>query len=67
VPILIIAGFALAAITEMLAERFGHVMAYWLVVGALAIFGVIASIVVSAKEHKEESAEHQQRPLPRRW
>ena len=34
VPFVIAAGFALAAITVMLVERFGHVMAYWLVAGA---------------------------------
>ena len=31
VPFVIAAGFALAAVTVMLVERFGHVMAYWLV------------------------------------
>jgi hypothetical protein len=43
----------------MLIERFGHVMAYWLVAGGLALIGVIASIVVSVKEHEEEVAEQQ--------
>ena len=43
----------------MLVERFGHVMAYWLVAGGLALIGVIASIVVSVKEHEEEVAEQQ--------
>ena len=43
----------------MLVERFGHVMAYWLVAGGLAVIGVIASIVVSVKEHEEEVAEQQ--------
>jgi hypothetical protein len=59
VPFVIAAGFALAAITVMLVERFGHVMAYWLVAGGLTLIGVIASIVVSVKEHEEEVAEHQ--------
>jgi hypothetical protein len=59
VPFVIAAGFALAAITVMLAERFGHVIAYWLVAGGLALIGVIASIVVSVKEREEESAEQQ--------
>ena len=58
-PFVIAAGFALAAITVMLVERFGHVMAYWLVAGGLALIGVIASIVVSVKEHEEEAAEQQ--------
>src|SRR6185295_15148727 len=43
----------------MLVERFGHVMAYWLVAGGLALIGVIASIVVSVREHEEEVAEQQ--------
>jgi len=59
VPFVIAAGFALAALTVMLVERFGHVMAYWLVAGGLVLIGVIASIVVSVKEHEEEVAEQQ--------
>jgi hypothetical protein len=59
VPFVIAGGFALAALTVMLVERFGHVMAYWLVAGGLALIGVIASIVVSVKEHEEEAAEEQ--------
>jgi hypothetical protein len=59
VPFIIAAGFALAAITVMLVDRFGHVMAYWLVAGGLALIGVIASIVVSVKEHEQEVAEQQ--------
>jgi hypothetical protein len=59
VPFVIAAGFALAAITVMLVERFGHVMAYWLVAGGLALVGVIATIVVSVKEHEEEVVEQQ--------
>ena len=54
VPFVIAAGFAVAAITVMLVERFGHVMAYWLVAGGLALIGVIASIIVSVREHEEE-------------
>jgi Na+/melibiose symporter-like transporter len=59
VPFVIAAGFALAAITVMLVERFGHIMAYWLVAGGLALVGVIASIVVSVKEHEEKVVEQQ--------
>ena len=57
VPFVIAAGFALAAVTVMLVERFGHVMAYWLAAGGLAAIGVIAAIAVSVKEHEEEKAE----------
>jgi len=59
VPFLIAAGFSLAAITVMLVERFGHVTAYWLVAGGLALIGAIAAIVVSVREHEEEVAEQQ--------
>jgi hypothetical protein len=40
----------------MLVERFGHVGAYWMVAGGLAAIGIVAAIVVSAKEHEEEIA-----------
>ena len=40
IPFVIAAGFALAACTMMLVERFGHITAYWLVAGALAVVGV---------------------------
>src|SRR6476469_1411959 len=56
VPIRRICGGCCASV---LVERFGHVMAYWLVSGGLALIGVIASIVVSAKEHEEEAVEQQ--------
>ena len=59
VPFVVAAGFALAAITVMLVERFGHVMAYWLLAGGLALIGVIASTIVSVKEHQEEVAEQE--------
>ena len=36
IPFVIAAGFALAACTMMLVERFGQVAAYWMVAGGLA-------------------------------
>jgi len=57
VPFVIALGFALAALTVMLVDRFGHVTAYWAVAGGLALVGVIAAIIVSVKEHEEEIAE----------
>ena len=59
VPFVIALGFALAAITVMMVEQYGHVMAYWLVAGGLAAIGVVAAIVVSVKEHEEEVADQQ--------
>jgi hypothetical protein len=57
VPFVIALGFAIAAIAVMLVERFGHVTAYWIMAGGLAILGVLAAIVVSLKEHEEQVAE----------
>jgi hypothetical protein len=54
IPFVIALGFALAAITLMLVERFGHVAAYWSMAGGLAAIGLIAAVAVSAKEHEEE-------------
>ena len=59
VPFLIASGFALAAITLSLIERFGQVTAYWLIAGGMALIGIVFAIVVSVKEHEEEAAEHQ--------
>ena len=56
IPFVIALGFALAALTVMLVQRFGHVTAYWLMAGGLAAIGVIAAIGVSVKEHEEEVA-----------
>ena len=43
IPFVIAAGFALAACTMMLVERFGQITAYWLVAGGLAVVGVVAA------------------------
>lgn len=59
VPFLISLGFALAAITLTLIERFGSVTAYWVMAGGLAVVGVLAAALVSAKEQQEEIAEKQ--------
>ena len=45
VPFVIASGFALAAVTVMLVERFGHILATGWFAGGLALIGVIASIV----------------------
>jgi hypothetical protein len=57
IPFVIALGFALAAVAVMLVDRFGHVMAYWIMAGGLAAIGAIAAIAVSVKEHEEEAAE----------
>ena len=57
IPFVIALGFAIAAGSVMLVERFGYVMAYWLMAGGLAAIGIVAALVVSVKEHEEEVAE----------
>jgi hypothetical protein len=57
VPFVIALGFALAAFTVMLAQRFGHLTAYWLVAGGFAAIGAVAAFAVSVKELEEEVAE----------
>jgi len=57
IPFVIAVGFALAAITVTLVERFGQVTAYWLVAGGLAAVGIIAALAVSVKEEEEAKAE----------
>jgi hypothetical protein len=59
IPFLIAAGFAVAAITVMLVNSYGHVTAYWIMAGGLAVIGVVASLAVSVKEHGEEVADQQ--------
>lgn len=59
VPFVIAAGFALAAITVMLVDRFGQVTAYWSVAAGLGAIGLIAAMVVSVKEHEEKVAEQE--------
>jgi hypothetical protein len=50
-------GFAAAAITVMLADRFGPIAAFWLIAGGFTVVGVAATRVVTVKERKEEVAE----------
>jgi len=57
IPFIIALGFAIAAIAVMLVDRFGHVTAYWIMAGGLAILGVLAAILVFVKEHEEQVAE----------
>lgn len=59
VPFLISLGFALAAITLSLIERFGSVAAYWIMAGGMVVVGVLAAVLVSAKEQDEELADKQ--------
>ena len=57
VPFAIALGFAIAAVSVMLVQQFGHVAGYWLMAGGLASIGIIAAITVAVKEHEEEVEE----------
>jgi hypothetical protein len=57
VPFLIADGFAIAAITLMLVDQYGHITAYWIMAGGLALIGAIAALVVSVKEQEDDAAE----------
>jgi hypothetical protein len=59
VPFLVAAGFATAALTLLLSERFGALVAYGLMAGGFAAIGLIASLVVTVKEQEEEVADTQ--------
>ena len=57
IPFLIAAGFATAAITVMLVDRYGAPTAYWAVAGAFTAIGLVAALVVTVKEQEEVVAE----------
>jgi hypothetical protein len=59
VPFVIAAGFAIAAITHMLIQRFGAVLGCWLLAAGFTLIGVVATLLVKVKEHEEEIAEQQ--------
>jgi hypothetical protein len=59
VPFVIAIGFAIAAITYMLVERFGTIAACWLVAGGFTSIGLVATLLVKVKEHEEEIADEQ--------
>ena len=46
VPFIIALGFALAAITVLLVNRFGHAAAYAMMAGGLVAIGIVAAIGV---------------------
>jgi hypothetical protein len=57
VPFLVALGFATAAITLMLVERYGAVAAYWMIAAAFTVIGLVAATVVSMREQDEAIAE----------
>jgi hypothetical protein len=59
VPFIVALGFATAAVTLMLVERFGHQNAYFMVAGGFTVIGLLAALIVRTKEHDEVVAEEQ--------
>lgn len=59
VPFVAALGFATAAITIMLVDRYGHIAAYWMVAGGFTVIGLVATLVVNVREQEEEIAETQ--------
>lgn len=57
VPFLAAAGFATAALTLQLVERFGAITAYWMVAGGFTALGLVAAFIVGMKEQEEEVAD----------
>jgi len=59
VPFVIALGFATAAITIMLVDRFGAITAYWIVAFGFTVVGLLATLIVTVKEQDEETIEKQ--------
>jgi Na+/melibiose symporter-like transporter len=59
VPFVVAFGFATAAGTLMLVERFGHRDAYFMVAATFVVLGFLAALIVRAKEHEEIVADVQ--------
>jgi hypothetical protein len=59
VPFIVAIGFAVAAITLMLVDRFGAINGYLIVAGGFTLVGLVAAFVVSVKEQEEEVADSQ--------
>jgi hypothetical protein len=57
VPFLAALGFATAATTLTLIERFGTIAAYWIVAGGFTIVGIGAAVAVAVKEQEAKVAE----------
>src|SRR5215813_8323891 len=57
VPFIIAVGFAIAAITHLVVNRFGAVAGCWLLAAAFTLIGLAATLFVKHKEQEEANAE----------
>jgi len=54
VPFIIGFGFATAALSLLLVDRFGPRNAYLMIAGIFALFGLAGALIVSGREHGEK-------------
>lgn len=59
VPFVIALGFATAAITLTLIDKFGTITASWIVAGGFTLVGLVATLAIAVKEQEEEVADKQ--------
>lgn len=57
VPFIVAFGFAIAALSLMLNDRFGHRDAYLIVAGTFTVLGLFAALIVRGKERAEVAEE----------
>jgi len=56
VPFIIAFGFATAALSLLLIDRFGQRDAYLIIAGIFMLVGVVAALIVNGKESRTESS-----------
>jgi hypothetical protein len=59
VPFIVAVGFATAAVTLTLVDRFGGIIGSWIVAGGFTLIGLVATLAVTVKGQEEEVAEKQ--------
>jgi hypothetical protein len=52
-------GFAIAAIAVMLIDRFGSIVACWIMTGGLVVLGIAAVILIRVKERADEARQRE--------
>jgi hypothetical protein len=57
VPFIVAVGFAVAAITLLLVDRFGAINAYLMVAGGFTLIGFVAALAVTVKEQEVDVAD----------
>lgn len=55
VPFILCLGYALAGVTTLLGNSYGWTAAYWIMAGAMALIGVVASVAIAVRERAERA------------